>query len=111
MYYIGCQKRANINRIFVHATGGSSGRDVAFAKPAADVENIGFDILDVSSFFPKKKPPPNFFWVFLAAIRDPRTLLGPPYSLIRRASLLSSFFTMTNADTNSIAKSGIVSRP
>jgi hypothetical protein len=54
---------------------------VAFAKLAADVENIWYDVLDVSSFSKKG---------FLAAIRDLRTLMGPPYSLVRRALLLSS---------------------
>jgi hypothetical protein len=48
--YIGCQKRANINRIFVHARGGTSRGAVAFAQLAADVENIWYDVLDVSSF-------------------------------------------------------------
>jgi hypothetical protein len=40
---------------------------VAFAKLAADVENIWYDVLDVSSFSKKG---------VLTAIRDLRTLLG-----------------------------------
>jgi hypothetical protein len=93
--YIGCQKRANINRTFVHARGGTSRGAVAFAKLAADVENIWYDVLDVSSFSKRG------FWL---RFETSERFLGPPYSLVRRALLLSSFITMTNADINSIAR-------
>jgi hypothetical protein len=55
---------------------------VAFARLAADVENIGYDVLDLNSFPKNPKNPSGEE----AAIRELRTLLGTAILVELRSS-------------------------